>query len=93
MASNWNYEEATPTSMTEIGVSPIFVCNTQSVSPCLVKPGATVSDFQKLSTAGCGVPEALRLMATKASKLGVEFRSRSSATGESSRKSRCGAAP
>ena len=79
--------------MTAIGVSPSLVCSTQSESPCLANPGVLESAFQKLNTAGCGVQEALVLMATRVSKLGVEFRSLSSEAGVSSRKSRCGAAP
>ena len=78
--------------ITAISVPPSLVCSTQS-SPCWLKTVASPSAFQALSTAGWGVPEALRLSATNVSNFGVESGSLSSPAGMRSRKSRCGATP
>src|SRR5581483_10976277 len=83
-----------PATIREIPRSPILASSVQSCSPCLLKLGSlSARELARLSTAGCGAPEALSLMATKASKPGVAFGSLSSAAFTSRAKSRCGATP
>ena len=50
-------------------------------------------NIQMLSTSGCCVPDALRLMAMSGSNAGMAFKSVSVAASDNRAKSRCGATP
>src|SRR5471030_284759 len=88
------YPPAWPTRMIDIGRSPTFTLRVQSFSPSLATAGKVVPAGGSIEkTAGCGVPEAFRLIWTKAAKAGVAAGSASLAIGVRRAKSRCGATP
>src|SRR5262249_28086936 len=61
-----------PTTITATAVSPILACSAQSLSPSFFSSGnAAFDEEDMLRTAGCGVPEALRLNFMRSSMLGI----------------------
>src|ERR1035438_2587490 len=89
------YPSALPTTMIEKVKSPVLTVSVQSCSPSLTTDGAAApgGGVSRESTAGCGDPEAFRLILTRSSKAGWALGSGSAATGVNRAKSRCGATP
>src|ERR1035437_8474725 len=89
------YPSALPTTMMEKVKSPALTVSVQSCSPSLATDGAVApaGGGSSDNTAGCGEPEALRLILTRSSKAGLAAGSGSAASGVNRAKSRCGATP
>src|ERR1035441_8007285 len=89
------YPSVLPTKIIEKVKSPVLTVSVQSCSPSLTTDGAVTpaGGVSRESTAGCGEPEALRLILTRSSKDGWALGSGSAASGVNRAKSRCGATP